>query len=52
MTLWLESDHPPAGRVESPATSPVAFVGWLELLARLSQLFAEAASTPEQEPSP
>jgi len=44
VTLWLESNHPPAGRLES-----VTFVGWLELLARLAELFEEAADTPEQE---
>lgn len=49
MTLWLDTDDPPAGRLQTAAASPVPFVGWLELLARLSQVFADATDTPEQE---
>lgn len=51
VTLWLDAGDPPAGRIHSSSASapPVPFVGWLELLARLSQAFDDAIDTPEQE---
>lgn len=52
MTVWVDSQDPPVGRVGSASAAPVAFVGWLELLAQLSHLLDDATENPEQEPIP
>ena len=40
--LWVEPGIPPVGRVGTASVAPVAFAGWLELLARLAQLLEVA----------
>jgi hypothetical protein len=49
VTLWLDADDPPAGRVQAASAPALPFEGWLELLARLSQVFDDVTDTPEQE---
>ena len=49
VTLWIDSGRPPVGRVGTPSAAPVAFVGWLDLLAQLSHLLDGDAPDNEQE---
>ncbi len=48
--MWIESSTPPVGRLAMSSEAPVAFVGWLDLLAQLSHLLDDPTE-PEQEPT-
>ncbi len=39
VTLWIESGTPPVGRVGLTTRPSAAFIGWLDLLGKLSVLF-------------
>ena len=42
LVLWIEPGAPPVGRVGTRSRPPLAFAGWLELLARLAELLDDA----------
>ncbi len=58
--IWLDHGQPPTGRVAAPDGAPAqCFVGWLQLLAILAEVFqgdtrdgGTAALKPAAGPSP